>query len=86
MNHDFYFSILTKEKQRDLFKEINRIDFFYSNHPYQTNTGCKATKKNRTGRAVSFLSEIQPLIGDRIRIGCYWLLKGMKNEKCWPRS
>lgn len=81
MNHDFYFSMLTKQKEKELFYELNRFDFCYGHNLYGVDTGWKVAGQTRTGRAAKLLKAIGTLIGGRIYSGSYGLLKGIENAK-----
>lgn len=84
MNHEFYYSIVIKQKEYDFLKEIHGINFTHSNNLYNEKYNLPAVGRNQTGWVFQILDEIQTMAGEWIRFGCYWFLKGIRNATIKP--
>jgi len=68
MNHDYYFSKLTKQMEKDFFKEIHGIDFDHRNNLAGRDIACKENQGGWNVGINASLKKIWSIVSDLLFI------------------
>lgn len=75
MNHDYYFSIVAKQIEKDFFKEIHGVDFDHRNNLPRRNVDLKGKQRVWDVRIISKIKKAWSVLCNKFFIHSGWLLK-----------